>query len=262
MKERRLMVVAVACGIACAACVGAFMYGVQGEANAARAEALARYGGEQVEVCVAARDVFSGERVDASAVETRLWIADLLPEGAIRASSDVVGKTATSSILKGEVISEKRFESSRNALDIPAGKEAVSVPAKAVQAVGGAIQPGMSVDVYSSGDTSTAAIARNVIVLETSLGDAGSLVSAESGWITLAVDPKSVQEFIAAANKTSLYFVIPGEKQPEDSSKSAEKSSAAATRKVGSPRLAMQENAHAEAPCLGNGTGLGSEGGR
>ena len=217
MKQKRLVIIAVACGLMCAACIVLFMVSVQGEANAARAEALARYGGEQVEVCVATRDVSAGERIDLSAMETRLWIADLLPDGAVREASEVSGKTATSSILKGEVVSSKRFESSHNVLDIPAGKEALSVPAKAVQAVGGAVRPGLSVDVYSSGDTTTKPLARDVIVLDTSVGDSGSLISGDSGWITLAIDPEHVQEIIAAAHATSLYFVIPGDLVQADS---------------------------------------------
>ena len=210
MKQKQMTAVAVGCGLACAVCVGAFMASVQGQADSARTEALARYGGEQIEVCVATRDIAAGERVDLSAVETKLWVADLLPEGAVRSNGDAVGKVATSSILKGEVISEKRFESERDALDVPAGKEAVSVPAKAVQAVGGAVRPGMSVDVYSSGNTTTVAIAHDVLVLDSSVGDSGKLVSSDSGWITLAINPENVQEVIAAAEKTSLYFVIPG----------------------------------------------------
>ena len=231
IRQKRMTIIAVACGIACAACVAAFMISVQGQADAARAEALARYGGEQVEVCVATRDIAMGERVDLAAVETKLWVADLLPEGALQSSGDVVGKTATSSILKGEVVSAKRFESARDSLDVPAGKEAVSVPAKAVQAVGGAIRPGMSVDVYSSGDTTTSAIARSVLVLATSVGDGGSLVSAESGWVTLAVAPDKVQEIIAASNKTSLYFVLPGaeEKQEKQEASASSASSAASS---------------------------------
>ncbi len=218
MKQKQMTAIAVGCGFACAVCVGLFMASVQGQADAARAEAHARYGGEQVEVCVATRDIVAGERVDLSAVETKLWVADLLPENAMRSTSDAVGKTVTSSILKGEVVSTKRFESVRDSLDIPAGKEAVSVPAKAVQAVGGAIRPGMSIDVYSSGDTATTAIARSVQVLATSVGDTGSLVSSDSGWITLAVAPEKVQEIIAASNKTSLYFVIPGDSSEDASS--------------------------------------------
>lgn len=210
MKQKQMTAVAIGCGLACAACVALFMASVQGQADAARAEALARYGGEQVEVCVATRDISAGERVELSAVETKLWVADLLPEDALRASGDAVGKVATSSILRGEVLSAKRFESTSNSLDVPDGKEAVSVPAKAVQAVGGAVRPGMIVDVYSAGDTVTTEIAHSVLVLATSVGESGSLMSSESGWITLAIEPERVQEIIAAANKTSLHFVIPG----------------------------------------------------
>lgn len=223
MKQKRLTIIAVGCGLACAVCIALFMASVQGEANAARAEALARYGGEQVEVCVATRDVTAGEKIDMSAMEKRLWIADLLPDGAVREPSDVSGKMATSSILKSEVVSSKRFESSHSVLDIPAGKEALSVPAKAVQAVGGAVRPGMAVDIYSSGDTTTKPLAHDVIVLDTSVGNSGSLVSGDAGWITLAIESEHVQEIIAASNATSLYFVIPGDPaQPEVASGQAE----------------------------------------
>ena len=215
MKQKQMTAIAVGCGILCAICVAGFMVSVQGQADAARAEVLARYGGEQVEVCVAKRDIAAGERVELSAIETKLWVADLLPDGALTSSSDAVGKIATSSILKGEVVSEKRFESTRDALEIPAGKAAVSVPAKAVQAVGGAVRPGVSVDVYSAGDTTTVEIAHSVVVLATSVGDSGSFLSSDSGWITLAVEPESVEEIIAASHKTTLYFVIPGEQIDE-----------------------------------------------
>lgn len=211
MKQRRLTVVAIACGVLCAACVAVFLWSVQGEADAARAEVLARYGGEQVEACVATRDVAAGERLDASAVEAKLWVADLLPEGAVSDAALVVGRTATSSILKGEVVVEKRFQEGQGALDIPYGMQAISVPAKAVQAVGGAIRPGMVVDVYSSGSSGTVALAQGVIVLATSVGESGSLVSNDAGWITLAVAPERVEEIISASSKTSLYFALPGE---------------------------------------------------
>lgn len=212
MKQKKMTIIAVVSGLACAACVGLFMASVQGQADSARSEALARFGGEQVEAYVATRDIVAGERVDLSAVESRLWVADLLPENAVRASSDAVGKTATSPIFKGEVITSGRFNAAQGSLDVPAGKQAVSVPAKAVQAVGGAVHPGMSVDVYSSGDSTTAAIATNVNVLDASVGASGSLTSSDNGWITLAVDPDKVQEIIAASNKTTLYFTLPGDR--------------------------------------------------
>ena len=211
MKQKRMTIVAVIAGVACAACIALFLAIVQGDADSARAEVLARYGGEQVEVCVANRDITAGERVEYSSVETKMWVSDLLPEGAARSGDEVLGKVATSTILKGEVISSKRFENEHSSISVPKDKQAVSVPAKAVQAVGGAVSPGMCVDVYSSGDTTTTAIATNVVVLETSVGKSGSLTSSDAGWITLALDPDRVQEIIAASTKTSLYFVIPGD---------------------------------------------------
>lgn len=219
MKQKQMTAIAVACGAVCAVCVALFMASVQGEADAARSEALARYGGEQVEALVATRDIVAGERVDLSAVETKLWIADLLPENAVRLSSDAVGKTLTSTIFKGEVVTTGRFETEQSTLNVPAGKRAVSVPAKAVQAVGGAIQAGMNVDVYSSGDTATTLIAHDVNVLATSVGKSNVLSSSDNGWITLAIESDRVEEIIAASSKTTLYFTLPGESIEDDGNK-------------------------------------------
>jgi len=226
MRQKQMTAIAIGCGAACALCVGAFVASVQGQADAARAEALARYGGEQVEVCVATRDVAAGERVELSSVDTKLWVADLLPEGALRTTGEAIGRVATSAILKGEVVSSKRFENTRDAIDVPVGKEAVSVPARAVQAVGGAVRPGMSVDVYAAGDATTTLIGQDVLVLATSIGESGSFTSSDSGWITLAVEPAKVQEVIAASGKTSLHFVIPGEQQQDAAASAGDGASA------------------------------------
>ena len=222
MNQRKLTIIAIACGAVCAACVLVFMANVQGQANAARAEALARYGGEQVEACVALRDIAAGERVDAGAVATKLWIADLLPADAFSSSGDVVGKTATSAIFAGEIVTSRRFEVRRGTLEVPAGKVAISVPVKAVQAVGGAVAPGASVDVYASGDASTSIVARDVTVLDTSLAN-GSKSLSEMNWVTLAVDPEKAQELVAATARTELYLVLPGEATSKDDAEGSAK---------------------------------------
>lgn len=214
MERKRTKIIAVASGVVCALCVGLFMQSVQGSADAARAEALEKYGGAQVDVWVAKRDIAAGERVEPSMVEAKSWVADLLPDDALRSSESVSGNTASSPIFAGEVLMGKRFAATSSQLDVPSGTTALSVPAKAVQAVGGGLEPGMYVDVYSTGDSKTSIIAKDVLVLASS--GAGSSLSSSS-WVTIAVPDKLVQQLVSAANSSELYLALPSQNgKPED----------------------------------------------
>ncbi len=208
MNQRRMKAIALACGLVCALCLGLFMQSVQGSADKARAEVLEKYGGSQVDVYVALRDIAPGERVDSSSVGVKSWVADLLPDTAILSSQQITGNVATSSICAGEVLVEKRFQSNETQIEVPTGMTAVSVPAKAVQALGGALRAGMYVDIYASGDTTTSAIARDVLVLGTSAGK-GSASESSFSWVTIAVPDKLVEQLVAASNTTNLHFTLP-----------------------------------------------------
>ena len=211
MKRKRALAASVACGVACAVCVIVYTQGVRGEAEQARADALARYGGDQVEVCVAKRDIAAGETVDGASVETKLWVSDLLPPDAVRSANEVVGSKASSVILSGEVLSTRRFRSDSSSLEVPANTTAISVPAKDVQAVGGAVSAGSRVDIYATGSSSTQALVRGVQVLATSAGSATSASPSDAkvSWVTVAVPDEQVQELVASAQKNDLYFTIP-----------------------------------------------------
>ena len=208
--------VCVGCGVLAAALVMVYVAQVNAQAREARAEMLARYGGEQVEVCVATKDISAGEVVDSTMVATRVWVADLLPDGALRVLSDVVGRKATSAILAGEVMLEGRFRDAGGTFEVPYGMTAVSVPAREVQAVGGAIEPGMRIDIYATGNSATMLIGSNVLVLATNrqpggVNDAVSGSGQSVQWITVALAPERVEETVAAAQGLSLYFTLPGE---------------------------------------------------
>lgn len=197
---------AVACGLCCALCVALYVGSVRGEVDAARAEALERYGGDQIEVCVAKRDLAAGEIVDSSSLVTKMWVADLLPDGAVTDASQIVGQRLGSSIIKGEVICARRAEASDSSLSVPEGLAAISVPARAVQAVGGSVEPGMEVDVYATGPVSTTKLVSAALVLASS---ATSESGATVDWVTLAIAPERVQEVVAAAQNLELYFALP-----------------------------------------------------
>lgn len=198
-------------GLACALAVFAFTTQVQAQADSERAAALERFGGEQVEACVATRDIAPGELITSANVTTKIWVADLLPDRPVP-PDQAIGMQATSSIVAGEVLCEARFDQNAEQIDVPDGLVAVCLPADDVNAVGGAVEPGMKVDIYLAGVTSTQPLANGVLVLATSAG-AASGQGKKISWVSVAVPADQVQEFVAAANQGNLYFTIPGQKK-------------------------------------------------
>lgn len=212
MRVDKKTIAGIACALACALCVFGYTQSVQGEADRVRAEALAKYGGDQVEVCVALCDIPAGETLSASLIETKMWLVSMLPDGAVTDAKQVIGKQVTSPIMAGEVVSTKRFGALSSSFEIPSDMVAVSVSTKEVQAVGGALKPGLSVDIYSAAASGVTLIAQGVSVLATSAFDGdGTESGAALSWVALAVQPSAVAELIAAEQRTDLYFVLPGQ---------------------------------------------------
>ena len=215
MGRTKSWIVGIACGALCAVCGFMYLQDAGAQVDAARAEALERCGGEQVEVCVAKRDIAAGEVVDASSFEKRMWVTALLPEDPLTQDSDVLGKQVTSTVLKGEVLTSGRFEEPSSSIDVPGELTAVSVPARDVQTVGGALRPGMFVDVYATGSAGTTLIVHSVLVLATNASSSSKSGADSVSWVTLALDPANVQEIVSVAQGSELYFTLPGEDVPE-----------------------------------------------
>lgn len=231
MKINKRALASVACGLCCALCVGVYLVSVKGEADEARAQALARYGGDQIEVCVAARDLATGEIVESGAVATKMWVADLLPEGAVTDPAQIVGQRLGSPVYRGEVVCARRMEAGGSDLSVPEGMAALSVPARPVQAVGGSVEPGMVVDVYATGPASTSRLVTGALVLASSATSDGMAGASQAAWVTLAVQPERVQEIVAAAQNLELYFALP----PEGVAAGGENATAASAPEAGTP---------------------------
>lgn len=203
--------VALCSGLIAAGCAGAFLVSVKSDAAAKEQEVASDFGGVNVEVCVANRDIAGGETISESDIEVKPWVNSLLPVDAVRDVSECEGKQLGSSILKGEVISSARFQSEDAKINVPTGKVAVSLPLNDTSSVGGTLRVNQKVDVYATGSTSTTKICSNVQILETSNSD--KTVNSETKWITVAVDKEKAQEVVSAAQKLSLYVVLPSDKE-------------------------------------------------
>ena len=205
--SRRTAVLGIASGLACALCVGLYAFQIDQEAQLQRAEALEKYGGSQVEVYVARRDLAAGEAIDDSAVEKRQWLAELLPDGAVTDLELVRGSLLNSPVFAGEVVCAGRLKADTDQLTVPEGMCALSVPGKDVQTVGGRLAAGMEADVYVTGPSGSSLLAERVAVL--AVGKEGGVGSGNC-WVTIAVEPSLVQEMVQAAQSYELYFAMPG----------------------------------------------------
>jgi len=223
--KKSVLLVGFAFGIACAVCIALYASMVQQEADSARAEAMERYGGEQVEVLVATKDIFPGETLTSSNTTMKTWLSDLLPEECVTNFDEVKGLQVSSLVISGEAISTKRFSNETTPLNVPEGCVALSVPAEDVQAVGGALTAGMLVDVYATG-SETARIGDGLLVLATN-AEASEGGNAKVSWVTLAVPLEQSQEFVTASQSMEIYFTLPSSEETLDNSDGSEDASEA-----------------------------------
>lgn len=205
MRRKTRLILSILSGVAAVMIALLYASEVRAEASRAQKEAMERFGGDVAQVCVAQRDIDPGETIDEGNVRVEEWVASMLPAEANVSMRDVIGKTTTSRIPKGAVLSSVYFERENDAIEVPAGKVAVSVACDAEHAVGGALVRGETVDVYAARDTVADRLMSAQVVDTSSLADNGGALT----WVTLAVKAESVRELLAAASRAPITLVIP-----------------------------------------------------
>jgi pilus assembly protein CpaB len=225
-STKKRILIAVVAGLLSAGLLSLYLSNLQAKSESARADVLATYGGEQVDVFIATRDIAAGETLGQANVAIKRWVADLLPSGALTDMEKVYGATLNTSLLKGEPIIASKIGIGADPVSVPDGLCALTVAVDDVHAVGGAVGRGSAVNVYATGQSGVALVACDVLVLETSNGlmaeNAASHTDSGMGflsssktrtalkWVTLAVRPNMVQEILAAAQSKNLTLVLPG----------------------------------------------------
>ncbi|MBE6468675.1 MAG: Flp pilus assembly protein CpaB [Coriobacteriaceae bacterium] len=217
MKQRTRLIVSVVSGVVAALVALGYAATVREEAGREREEALARFGGELVPVCVATRDIAPGDTIDEANVTVEEWVAHLAPADAETSLSAVAGKVATSRIPKRAVLCPLYFEARSDAVEVPGGAVAVSIASDPEHAVGGALARGDAVDVYAFRNGVADRICAASIVDTSALASSG----ADLTWVTLAVDPSCVQELLIAMSQAPLSLVVPGRDASAAGSRSA-----------------------------------------
>lgn len=193
--------------VAAALCL---LYGEQARAEAERlrAEAMERYGGEVVTLVVATRRLGVGEVVDRQNVAERDWLADLAPEGAVTGLDEVLGTEVTVPAAAGAPLTSLNFMADDEAVEVPSGSVALSVPVSDRLGLPSSIPAGSVLVAYEVLDSGTRVISGSVQVLraageENALGTYGS--------ITVAVDAGDVAGVLDASAEGTLRLALPSE---------------------------------------------------
>ena len=208
MTRRFRLALSGACAaLAAMLCV---LYGqhVREEADRVRAEALERYGGEVVSLVVAPEGLEAGEVVDARNVTERDWLADLAPEGAITGLDDVLGSEVTVPAAAGAPLTELNFRDSEDAVEVPSGRVALSLPVTDGLGLPPSASEGTVLAAYRVSDTGVSLVSADLQVLRPPGEQSGVGLR---GSVTVAVAPEAVASVLSASADGSLRLALPAD---------------------------------------------------
>lgn len=227
MDRVRTIKIAVASGAVFALCAGAITWQLLAfPAN----QTGAGSGESPVSIAVCAATIKTGERITDLNVKAVNVPRSLVPDGAITAAQlpDVQGERVSSSLGKGEIITQRRIDGATSPLDgVRSGFTAVTVAADPVRALGGQIAAGMQVQLMAEEVLGSAVtIAQEVRVISTSVvapsPDDSPLISGAATsvpditWVTVEVPDELVESVVQASSANSIYLVLPGITQDAD----------------------------------------------
>jgi len=219
MPGKRITI-SLICGVVAAALMAGCIFSIQHSATQSRAQMLASYGGEQIEIYIATRNIAAGEKLTTTNVTKKLWLVDFLPTGAITEESEVIGQTLGMPLFANEPVILAKIGTDIRPVNVPEGYCAVSIPTNDVLAVGGTITTGSVIAIYAADKESVVLLLAEVLVLDTSNSGyesyessglfGGSRQRPALTWVTLAIREDMVEDIIVASRTMNLYLVLPG----------------------------------------------------
>jgi pilus assembly protein CpaB len=220
MQLRTILIGAFALVFGISAAIGVFILG-----NAPKTEVKA----EVVSVVVAAADISRGDTISAEMLSTKDWPKDAVPEGAITDAHEILDRTLTMSLMKGDLLVEAKLAPKGAGRGLAAviapGMRAFTVQIPNVATgVAGFVQPGNRVDVLltmanqgtgdkdKTGGGSEITLLQNVEILavdqriDTSQEKKATDKDLRS--VTLMVTPADAAKVDLGANRGTLHLVL------------------------------------------------------
>ncbi len=172
-----------------------------------------------VQVVAAATEIKDHEKITSNELKIISVPRDAVPAGAIKSTSDAIGRIAQSTIYSGDVITDSKLFADEKAAGfvgmIPPNCRAVTLAVNEVTGVGGFLKPGEYVDVTvvsnkSQSGTSGRLLMQDIKILAVNSNDKENAKkgTTQMSNITLAVEAKDVLPLITAAQSGVIYLSL------------------------------------------------------
>ena len=182
-----------------------FAYGeqIRAQSELSRNEAMERFGGETASFVVSKRNLKVGQEITLDEIETKQWLTELIPDGAIRSAEEVVGKKLATPIAKNTVFSSYFFEDEAKGLSIPDDHIAYSLVLNDKIGINNQVGTGTMLVAYRVSADGTIAIASDISVLQK------PTLSGTSTSVVLAIPKSSISAILESASKGELRLLEP-----------------------------------------------------
>lgn len=208
MTRRLRFVLSGALALLAAVLCASYGQYVRDEADRVRTETLERYGGEVVNLVVASDMLEAGDVVDRQSVVKRDWISDLAPEGAVTDLESVLGTEVTVPVAAGAPLTSLNFRDDADAVEVPSGRVALSVPVTDKLALPASVAAGTMLVAYEVQEVGTRVVSSSLQVLRAP-GEQTTMGSHAA--ITLAALPDDVASVLSASAQGSLRLALPAD---------------------------------------------------
>ncbi len=200
MKKRQRIVWSLVCALICGICFYMQSLHIRSEYEQARADLIARFGQDVVDVVVAKVALEPGDVIDSKNCETVSWVAPLLPKEAIVRFSDVEGSVVQNPTPEGSPLTALTFRKRTDAVEIPQGYVALSLPGTDKLGLPSGLQPGLQLAAYDVKDGKAKLITSNMRVIS---------CSDKQKSCTVALLPNEVPRILEVMDRGSLRVVMP-----------------------------------------------------
>ncbi len=200
MKRRKRILISILAAVICAGCFYMQARSIRGEYEKQRADMIAKFGSDVVDVVVAKVPLEVGDVVDRKNCEVVSWVAPLVPKDAIVHMDDIEGSVVQNPQAQGAPLTQLTFRKNDQQVDIPSGYVALSLHGIDKLGIQTNIPPGSQIAAYEVKDNKASLLTSNIRVISCSEKQKSCLV---------AVLPNEVPKILEVMDRGALRIVMP-----------------------------------------------------